>query len=140
MPQQPKWHGRLAASALWLMGTSLSKSWRTSLRDETGFDEAQWNQPVIFAIWHNRLAVAMTFWDWRRKSRAKARLAALISASRDGGLLARTFEHFGVTPMRGSSSRRGAQALLECARALRQNMDVAITPDGPRRTARRSAS
>jgi lysophospholipid acyltransferase (LPLAT)-like uncharacterized protein len=59
-------------------------------------------------------------------------MAALISASRDGALLARTFSYFGVEPIRGSSSRRGAQALLELTSALRRNMHVAITPDGPR--------
>ena len=132
VPQQPKWHGRLAASALWLLGTGLQKTWRVTLRDESGFSEIEREQPVIFAIWHNRLAVAMSFWAWRRKQRTNAQLAALISAGRDGGLLAQTFQNFDVTPIRGSSSRRGAQALLESARALRQKMDVAITPDGPR--------
>jgi lysophospholipid acyltransferase (LPLAT)-like uncharacterized protein len=59
-------------------------------------------------------------------------LAALVSASRDGGLLARVLENFGVQPVRGSSSRRGAQALLELTSWAERGYDLAITPDGPR--------
>jgi lysophospholipid acyltransferase (LPLAT)-like uncharacterized protein len=57
---------------------------------------------------------------------------ALVSASRDGGLLARVLELFGVTPVRGSSSRRGAQALREMVAWGERGHDLAITPDGPR--------
>lgn len=132
VPHRPKWQGQLAASALWLLGTALSKSWRITFRDESGLLEPTSRGPILFALWHNRLAVAMTFWSIVRQRRPEAGLAALISASRDGGLLARTFENFGVTPIRGSSSRRGAQALIELVSALRENYHVAITPDGPR--------
>ncbi|HXE42676.1 MAG TPA: lysophospholipid acyltransferase family protein, partial [Candidatus Baltobacteraceae bacterium] len=52
--------------------------------------------------------------------------------SRDGGLLARVLELFGVEPVRGSSSRRGAQALLEMVSWGQRGHDLAITPDGPR--------
>jgi lysophospholipid acyltransferase (LPLAT)-like uncharacterized protein len=34
--------------------------------------------------------------------------------------------------VRGSSSRRGAQALIEIVSAVREGYHVAITPDGPR--------
>ena len=132
VPHRPKWHGQLAASALWLFGTTVAKSWRVTFRDESGLLEPTSRGPIVFALWHNRLAAAMTFWSIVRRHRPEAGLAALISASRDGGLLARTFENFGVTPIRGSSSRRGAQALIELVSALRQNYHVAITPDGPR--------
>lgn len=132
MPQRPKWHGELAASSLWLLGSALAKTWRVDLRDESRLFEPGQDGPVLFALWHNRLALAMTAWSWVRGRRPEAGLAALISASRDGGLLARTFEHFGVTPVRGSSSRRGPQALVELVSALRGNYHAAITPDGPR--------
>ena len=74
----------------------------------------------------------MAMWSWGKSRQPHSKLAALISASRDGGLLAQTFSNFGVTPVRGSSSRRGPQALIELVRALRQGFHVAITPDGPR--------
>jgi lysophospholipid acyltransferase (LPLAT)-like uncharacterized protein len=137
VPQKPKWNGEIAAFVIWILGSALAKSWRVTMRDESGLfegsaEEATTKGPVVFALWHNRLAVAMSFWAWVRQRRPEAGLAALISASRDGGLLARTFENFGVTPVRGSSSRRGAQALVELVKALRANYHIAITPDGPR--------
>jgi lysophospholipid acyltransferase (LPLAT)-like uncharacterized protein len=132
IPQQPKWHGRIGAAALWTIGTGLSKTWRITFKDESGLLQPDARGPVLFALWHNRLALAMTFWSIVRERRPEAGLAALISASRDGGLLAQTFKHFGVTPIRGSSSRRGAQALIEIVSALRDGYHAAITPDGPR--------
>ena len=62
----------------------------------------------------------------------RRRLATLVSASKDGAFLARFMEHHGVLPVRGSTSRRGPQALLEIARVARQGYDLAVTPDGPR--------
>ena len=51
---------------------------------------------------------------------------------KDGGLLANVLDRFGVHPIRGSSSRRGRQALLECATAIERGFCLAVTPDGPR--------
>jgi hypothetical protein len=59
-------------------------------------------------------------------------MAALVSASKDGALLARTLEWFRVQPVRGSSSRRGAQALRELTTWAERGCDLTITPDGPR--------
>ena len=59
-------------------------------------------------------------------------MAALVSASRDGGMLARVLELFDVEPVRGSSSRRGPQAFRELVSAGERGRDLAITPDGPR--------
>jgi lysophospholipid acyltransferase (LPLAT)-like uncharacterized protein len=59
-------------------------------------------------------------------------LASLISASKDGGLLATVLKKFGVQAARGSSSRRGAQALVELRSWMDKGYHVAITPDGPR--------
>jgi len=56
----------------------------------------------------------------------------LVSASKDGAFLSAILERFGVQPVRGSSSRRGAQALLELATWAERGYDLAITPDGPR--------
>jgi lysophospholipid acyltransferase (LPLAT)-like uncharacterized protein len=56
----------------------------------------------------------------------------MVSASRDGGLLAEIFGRFGIEPVRGSSSRRGPQALREMVSRAADGYDLAITPDGPR--------
>lgn len=88
---------------------------------------------MIFCSWHNRLGLSMTI--WRRFSRGQIRssgLVALISASHDGGVLARALRYFNVEAVRGSSSRRGPQALLELSSYTERGYSVAITPDGPR--------
>jgi lysophospholipid acyltransferase (LPLAT)-like uncharacterized protein len=87
----------------------------------------------IFAVWHNRLALSLRVYARFvcRGDRAR-RLAAIVSASRDGGMLARVLELFRVQPVRGSSSRRGAQAVLELISWAARGYDLAITPDGPR--------
>jgi lysophospholipid acyltransferase (LPLAT)-like uncharacterized protein len=89
--------------------------------------------PVIYCFWHNRLALAMAAYDdFVRAKWPAAGLCAMISASRDGGFLAGLVEPFGVIPIRGSSSRRGPQALLEATTWMQKNYSIAITPDGPR--------
>lgn len=108
---------------------SFSGTWR--VRTVADF-AAEITEPVIFAIWHNRLALAMEFWARVKRRQPHLKLGALVSASRDGGLLACTLEHFGVQPVRGSSSRRGPQALRESVTLVNAGYCVAITPDGPR--------
>jgi lysophospholipid acyltransferase (LPLAT)-like uncharacterized protein len=60
------------------------------------------------------------------------KLAALVSASKDGALLAAVLGRFGVEQIRGSSSRRGPQALLELTSHAQMGYDLAVTPDGPK--------
>lgn len=133
IPHQPRWHQRLAAAAIYGLIRVVSATIRYEWRDQTGgltVDEAQ---PIIFAIWHNRLALCLEVSRVHlRNLRRKRRLAAMVSASKDGGLLARVLEHYQVQPVRGSTSRRGRQAMLELVRWTRRGFDVAITPDGPR--------
>ena len=88
---------------------------------------AQHDTPVIFCLWHNRLAISMMV--HRRHPR---KLAALVSASKDGALLAAVLGKFGVEQVRGSSSRRGPQALLELTSRGEEGFDLAVTPDGPK--------
>jgi lysophospholipid acyltransferase (LPLAT)-like uncharacterized protein len=56
----------------------------------------------------------------------------LISASRDGELLADAIKRFDYDIVRGSSSRLGASAILQLTEVLASGRDVVITPDGPR--------
>jgi lysophospholipid acyltransferase (LPLAT)-like uncharacterized protein len=91
------------------------------------------DEPVIFALWHNRLVLCMKVYEsFVRPLHPHDHLAALISASKDGAFLATILQQFGVEPVRGSSSRRGAQALLELATWAQRGYDLAVTPDGPR--------
>jgi hypothetical protein len=130
-PQPIAWHRRLAAFAAASLLRLCIPTWRLRWMDSAEYPETK--GPVIFCVWHNRLPLAFASYDDFIRSRfADHGLAAMTSASRDGGLLANIVERFGIQPIRGSSSRRGAQALLEAATWMERNYSVVMTPDGPR--------
>ena len=133
VPHPPKWHQRLAAGLIYFTAHSLAATLRFKLDDKSGYFSEVPQEKLIFAIWHNRLSLALILYRKYVARRDRSRkLVALVSASRDGGLLARILELFGVEPVRGSSSRRGPQALLEMVSWGERGHDLAITPDGPR--------
>lgn len=133
VPQQPGWRGRLGAAAIYRLICAVDATLRYSMADPSNAMRSIASGPMIFGIWHNRLALSLCL---NRRffipARPGRRLAAMVSASRDGGLLARILELFGVQPVRGSTSRRGHQALLEMVGWAEQGYDLAVTPDGPR--------
>jgi lysophospholipid acyltransferase (LPLAT)-like uncharacterized protein len=133
IPHRAKWHGLLAARLIWLLSSSVAATLRWRWRDETNLFENGGKEPVIFCLWHNRLALSLIlFRRYVQARQPQRKMAALVSASRDGGMLARVLELFHVEPVRGSSSRRGPQALRELVSAGERGRDLAITPDGPR--------
>lgn len=56
----------------------------------------------------------------------------MISRSFDGECIARTVEKLGFRPVRGSSSRGGARALIGMRQELEQGHPAVFTADGPR--------
>jgi lysophospholipid acyltransferase (LPLAT)-like uncharacterized protein len=57
----------------------------------------------------------------------------MVSPSRDGDLIADTIERFSLRPVRGSSGRRGGEALDEMIEGLRANpVSAGIIVDGPK--------
>jgi lysophospholipid acyltransferase (LPLAT)-like uncharacterized protein len=134
VPHRAKWHQRLAARLIWLIVCTIAATIRFKLEDRSGYFSG--NAPkeaIIFAVWHNRLGLALMLYEkFVRRYQPDRNLAGLVSASKDGGLLARVLELFRVEPVRGSSSRRGAQALRELVAWGERGYDLAITPDGPR--------
>ena len=124
---------RGAAALVYAFERILMASLRFEWVDHSGLFRGTPHQPVIFCIWHNRLALSMAIHrKYLRYHQPERRLAALVSASKDGALLARILSNFGVQPVRGSTSRRGPQALLELTGWAERRYDLAITPDGPR--------
>ncbi len=133
IPHQPAWHQRLIAWLLHLLLRVLAFTLRVRWTDRSGYFTEPPPGPAIYAVWHNRLALSMLiYYGFIRKRNRSNGLAAMVSASRDGGFLAGVLENFGVQAVRGSSSRRGAQALRELTTWARRDFDLAITPDGPR--------
>ena len=112
---------------MFLVERLVTASLRCRWKDNSGLVNGAQDKPVIFCLWHNRLAISMMV--HRRYPR---KLAALVSASKDGALLAAVLGKFGVEQVRGSSSRRGPQALLELTTRGEMGYDLAVTPDGPK--------
>ena len=103
---------------------------RYKVIDEAGFLEKPFPRPVVILVWHNRiLAMPAVF---RRYYPRRKGLLVLTSASRDGAYLSEFVRCFGMGAVRGSSSRRGAVALLDLVRSVEAGFDLCITPDGPR--------
>lgn len=117
------------AHALWLAIQSICLTLRWRFDTETREDKSWQSQPRIIALWHNRTFVPCYVY---RRIKAQPRMCVLTSASKDGALLEGIARHYGMTAIRGSSGRRGATALIEMCRYMKQGGSICITPDGPR--------
>jgi hypothetical protein len=105
---------------------------RLRIKDEAGFTRQSPDFPVVVTFWHNRI-LAITLAHLRKyPHRERKGVAVLTSPSKDGEILAQLMACFRMGSIRGSSSRRGSRALMECADWLKSGADLAVTPDGPR--------
>ncbi len=99
---------------LWL------KTLRVSIIDPYPADEV-----AIFAFFHGQQLSLL-------KLIPKTRPKAMISLSQDGEIQAKLMSFFGISAIRGSSSRGGVRALLEAKKALEQAHSILMAVDGPR--------
>jgi lysophospholipid acyltransferase (LPLAT)-like uncharacterized protein len=133
VPHRPSMLQWMAGHTLALALRTVAVTLRTRMEDHSGFFE---HPPVgqgIYCVWHNRLALCLhMYFSYPAPRSSSCGLAAMVSASRDGAFLSTVLRAHKVEPVRGSTSRRGRQALLELARWARRGYDLAITPDGPR--------
>jgi lysophospholipid acyltransferase (LPLAT)-like uncharacterized protein len=125
----PRWTTPVLQAA----GFRLLELWAQTLRytfdDRAGVVGGAAERPYILAFWHNRLLLLPYI---VRRFLPARKPTALISASRDGEVAADLVERFGFETVRGSSSRRGASAVLRLTQIIAEGGDLAITPDGPR--------
>ncbi|MBN2751618.1 MAG: lysophospholipid acyltransferase family protein [Rhodospirillaceae bacterium] len=105
----------------------LTGRWRTRGAEHRDAAHAMQGGAVIYAFWHARLPLMWAFPGVNR-----GRTHVLISAHRDGRLIARVVERLGLNVVTGSKSKGGARALREMIRILRRGDRIGITPDGPR--------
>ena len=128
-----KWYQRALAWVIFALVRSVSATLRYRWNDRSGYINVPVPGPAIYCVWHNRLALCMpAYFNYVKKYSRAPGMAAMVSASKDGGFLSAILECFKVQPVRGSSSRRGPQALLELTTWAERGYDLAITPDGPR--------
>ncbi len=112
----------LAALIIRLLHLSIR---RKVLGQERLSDEWQRGQNVIISFWHDQLLMMVLGYPGK-----KARI--LISASKDGELIARVMRFFGQDAVRGSSSRGGRAAFKHLLQISKEPTDLVITPDGPK--------
>jgi lysophospholipid acyltransferase (LPLAT)-like uncharacterized protein len=80
----------------------------------------------IVAFWHGRLLMMPLAWH------RLVPFHMLISAHRDGRVIAGAMTYFGIESIAGSTSRGGSVALRTMLKRLKEGGCVGITPDGPR--------
>lgn len=127
-----------ARIAAFLIGAYIRLVHGTSRWTLTGFENfeeaADEGKGVILAFWHGRLLMAPAV---RRET--DRRVFMLISAHRDGEIIAQGVKGFGLDFIRGSASnkdkpgkeKRGASAIAQMIAALEAGNVVGFTPDGP---------
>lgn len=109
----------------------LCKTLRVTVKNgETLEQLAEENKNFIVAFWHGTMLLP---WYLNRNKN----IAALISKSKDGDLLARLLKSWNYQVIRGSSSSGGEIALGIMIDYAKNNNSIAITPDGPRGPAKK---
>lgn len=137
MPVDPKHQirGNRKSQLLGYLAWMAMKLWSVTLRYEVNgakkiVDPSIGKNPVIFALWHNRIFTMPPI--WQRTGGKNRSAVVLTSASKDGTTLATAMKLFGIGAIRGSSSRRAVSALIGMKKALKEGHDVCVTPDGPK--------
>lgn len=95
----------------------------TVVPDATPYRPTSGPQRYCFCLWHDAIVVCV----YALKT---YKLGGLISRHQDGTYLAHAAKLAGITPVRGSASRGGAQATRQLID--QPDLHVCITPDGPR--------
>ncbi len=136
---QSPWVVRLAADAIALYVRLVRATSRWETRGEENI-RAFWDsdKACIVAFWHGRLLMMPPAWKSPRK------MHVLISQHRDGELIARAMDRFGILSIRGSSAKRGQDkgggaALRGIVQTLKRGDFIGFTPDGPRGPRMRAA-
>ncbi len=119
----PNWLYYFPAALMWLV---FHLFYRVKIEDPCGH-LLRTRQAVVTA-WHNRLMFFAVIFPRRRRHTT----VAVVSPSRDGQYVSDFISVFGIGSLRGSSSRRGANALRGGVKAVQDGYCVVFTPDGPR--------
>lgn len=117
-----RWWATLAFCALWFLGKTTRKRF---LNEDELFARWQRQEQVILAFWHGRILL-MRFAYRGQKA------CVMNSIHRDGEIITRVLQRFGVSAVRGSSTRGWMGGLKGMLAAYRQGYDLLVVPDGPR--------
>ena len=122
-----------------LLGATAIRAWMSTLDYQCAFyDPAvdpvhpDFSGNKIYVFWHEYILFPINL-------RGHCNMTTLLSRHRDAEVLSHAAHHLGFGTVRGSSGRAGTAALRELAAKSRQ-MNLIITPDGPRGPRRQLAS
>ncbi len=122
--------GRLRRLLCWFIQLYIRLVYLTNRWTVEGFGEPRRlrddGKSFILAFWHGRLLMIPMAWQ------RLAPMHMLISAHRDGRIIADAVTYFGVESIPGSTRRGGTAALRTMLKRLEAGDCVGITPDGPR--------
>ncbi len=128
--RDPLRNDRLRRALCWLIFWYIRLVYRTNRWQSEGGERPlalrREGRPFILAVWHGRLLMIPMAW------RRMAPMHMLISAHRDGRIIADAVRHFGIGSIAGSTRRGGSAALRAMLKRLDEGDCVGITPDGPR--------
>jgi lysophospholipid acyltransferase (LPLAT)-like uncharacterized protein len=100
--------------------------WQFVFSDNHNKQEFLAQKGVIFAFWHNRLALGPGIFAGHKD------IYALISPHRDGRIISDIVGKFGFGVINGSSNKNPVSALKIIIQKLHNGSNIVITPDGPR--------
>ncbi len=124
-------HTRWPAKVGGLLARPPCGSWMSTLDYKAAFYDPTvdpvdpgWRGQKIYIFWHEYILFPLHM-------RGNCNLAMLLSRHRDADILLEVARHMGFEFVRGSTFGGGSTALRELLRKSQQ-MNLAITPDGPR--------
>jgi lysophospholipid acyltransferase (LPLAT)-like uncharacterized protein len=124
--QGRSWWFPLATAAGAAALCSLGYTWRIRRTNTAAYDRRlAAGERCIYVLWHARMLPLI--YAYRGLG-----VAALVSQSRDGELIAGVIERIGYVAVRGSSTRGGQEGFNQLVRQAGQGRSLTITPDGPR--------
>jgi lysophospholipid acyltransferase (LPLAT)-like uncharacterized protein len=123
-------NARLRRIACWVIHCYIRFVYLTNLWSVDGGERPRRlsgeGRSFIVAFWHGRLLMMPLAWH------RLVPFHMLISAHRDGRIIAGAMTYFGIGTVAGSSNRGGSLALRTMLKRLKDGSCVGITPDGPR--------
>jgi len=86
-------------------------------------------EAFVLSMWHGQLLFqALNY----RKYKPKGCIKVIVSEHADGVAIRKIVKYLGVGDIQGSSTRGGTKALIKSIKSIKEGIDVAITPDGPK--------
>ena len=123
----------LAAQYIWF--TYKTTRWTYIGVDDGTRSYLDAGKPFFALLWHNRIAMMPMIWRTKPYSWNPAApyiLSIVVSKHRDGRIVSRAMEHFGIENIQVESDKNQLAAAKAATRAIGEGKTIGMTPDGPR--------